>query len=300
MPVGSTSSGLVDSAVLERARGLFEESELTHGLALNLSLNLMGAGILVKQSTNTDGETENDTSHLMAVLRATRVLTSRLSDLFTQLDQIYWLQSLRLEQDEPDSSRLSVYIELAIRSFHVLLASLMDNVPLLALQLDVPLSTKEWDRPPSFVAIIADSRGKRGCDVPTEIGHVVDSTQRWWRPVKRIRDALVHREHYLISFGDAADGILFQIYDATVEPKLSDPDLLWPTGHNVLDFRMYSAFVMSELLVFLQDLGDSANDYLEVGANRPGMIVGGGAHDELVGSIDELLERTRHGGSAPN
>jgi hypothetical protein len=86
-------------------------------------------------------------------------------------------------------------------------------------------------------------------------GDIIDSTDRWWPPVKRMRDELAHREHTKIVFGSAEQGVLFQIYISAFAPVVIHLAVLWKHGQNVADFRIYSAAALSEIFVFLDDLG---------------------------------------------
>ena len=287
--VNVSGTSLVDVGVLKRARALFAESTVAEGIALNLSVNLMGAAPLVHEAEGTETPSDSSSKRLGALLRATSVIMSRLGDVLAQLNEMHWLQDLRLQQDGEPDAPFTRYLELSIRGFHMFVGGLMDNVSLLALQLDGPLKRKGQEKPPGFADI--DGTSQRSCreSIPSSVLEVIDRTPRWWHPMKAVRNALLHRDHYLILFGHPEDGILFQVYDPRLVPKLADPLLLWPPGHNVLDFSAYSAFVMSELLVFLHDLGNAANDYLGVGEERPGVIVGGWGYDRLMGAIDSLI-----------
>ena len=91
--------------------------------------------------------------------------------------------------------------------------------------------------------------------MPDRVVEVIDGTDRWWPPVKRIRDIVAHREHANTAFGGASVGVHFQIYEPGIIPQVIDPHLLWTGGNNVADFRRYSALILAELLVFLDELG---------------------------------------------
>src|SRR5262249_34830937 len=87
-----------------------------------------------------------------------------------------------------------------------------------------------------------------------------------WKPVKGMRDTLAHRAHTKVVFGDPADGVLFQVYDdrTFTKPQILDTRLLRAPGTVVVDFGLYSAAIMGELLAFLDDLGVALGDGLGI------------------------------------
>jgi hypothetical protein len=122
--------------------------------------------------------------------------------------------------------------------------------------------------------------------MPDRILEVIDGTDRWWPPVKQVRDILTHREHQKIAFGGAGSGVLFQLYvpgSPGLQPRVIDPHFLWKGGNNVADFRLYSASVVAELLVFLDELGAVLADIL-------GLSIAGHQRSTRVGDFAYLIE----------
>jgi hypothetical protein len=117
----------------------------------------------------------------------------------------------------------------------------------------------------------------------------IDSTERWWPAIKRIRDDLAHREHTKIVFGGAKDGVLFQLYGTALhKPVVVHPKLLWPRGHHVADFRLYSAAVVAELLVFLDEMGKALASALGLDSARLTPTIRGGDFSFLMESMKQL------------
>ena len=81
------------------------------------------------------------------------------------------------------------------------------------------------------------------------------SVDRWLPLVKKIRHILTHREHENIVFATSKEGLLFQIYDNEMQASIVIPEVLYVSGKNVIDFELYSAFILSELFVLIDNLG---------------------------------------------
>jgi len=75
---------------------------------------------------------------------------------------------------------------------------------------------------------------------------------------------LTHREHLKIVFGAATDGVLFQVYTPENAAMIVDAHLFWPGGDHVVDFRLYSAAVLAELLAFLDEVGTVLGTHLQL------------------------------------
>ena len=100
---------------------------------------------------------------------------------------------------------------------------------------------------------------------------VVDETDRWWPTIKNVRDLGIHKEHLRIVFPTLSedDGLLFNVYGSLQKPVISEPSLMYSKGNNVVDFSLYSGFILAELLMFLEDLVEPIADSFRVGALTP-------------------------------
>jgi hypothetical protein len=119
---------------------------------------------------------------------------------------------------------------------------------------------------------------------------VVDTTNRWWPDVKRLRDILAHREHAKIAFGHASEGVLFQVYEPPALPLVAHPAFLWKGGTNVACFDRYSAYVLAEILVFMDALGRELANHLGWGIDGLNQAMLAGNLSPLVSALEDLRE----------
>lgn len=183
----------------------------------------------------------------------------RFRELLMRLEFLNWLQ----RQCSSSGSEISLpwhnFAALAIKDFHVDLGSLMDALAPVVLQASGSFDALGEKKLPGFADVRANGGSERAPrfrqSIDASMLSVIDSTARWWPSVKRVRDELAHREHNKIVFGEANQGIFFQLYTSEFSPTIVDKRLLWPEAENVADFRLYSAAILSELLAFLEALG---------------------------------------------
>lgn len=216
----------------------------------------------------------------------------RFRELLMRLEFLNWLQRQHQSIGNDYSPSWHNFAALAIKDFHVDLGSLMDAVAPVVLQASGAFDAAGEKKFPGF----ADVRATGGSDralgfrrsIDAGVLNVIDSTTRWWPAIKRVRDDLAHREHEKIVFGEASQGIFFQLY-VGMSPTIVDQRLLWLEAENVVDFRLYSAAVLSELLSFLEALGAALAGCLALSTKRlaPSMHVGDFAY--LLDPLEQLL-----------
>ena len=150
-----------------------------------------------------------------------------------------------------------MFLGLAIKDFHLDVSSLMDSLAPVIIQVNGQLKSADKVRLPGWEAITSGSRTRRNYrkQLSTDIANIVDKTESWWSGIKEVRDLVAHRKHDRIVFGDPEDGLLFQIYDQVTGPKIFIPQVLFQTGLHVVDFDLYFAFVITEVITLLDDLG---------------------------------------------
>ena len=83
----------------------------------------------------------------------------------------------------------------------------------------------------------------------------MDSTNRWLPAVAQIRNVLKHRDRLRLIAGAPSDGILFQFPGWTRSTPVLESVLLNSERTDVVDFELYSAFVLAEILALLNELG---------------------------------------------
>lgn len=118
--------------------------------------------------------------------------------------------------------------------------------------------------------------------------NLIDACERWWGFVKDVRNILLHREHERLVFGYPHDGILFQVYEGSISPKIIDGSLLWTQGHNVVDFELYSGFVVGELILFLDELSSGIAEKLEIRDEATPEAIRSGDFSTLIVSMERL------------
>jgi hypothetical protein len=184
-----------------------------------------------------------------------------------------------------------VFAGLGIKDFHVDMASLMDSIAPVVTQVKGDVAKKAWSSGFSTVQTKGQYRnGKHKDDIPSDICKTIDQTDRWWPVVKEVRDILVHREHQSGVFERPSDGILFQVYEGLHDPQILDQRLMYAGGHNVIDFSLYSAFVLAEVLTFLDELGTQIAAHLNIGSMVGSLRIGD--FKSLVSSLERLASST--------
>ena len=130
--------------------------------------------------------------------------------MFARLYQISWVRARFAERR--DDRSWSLVAGLLVRDFHSDINSLMDSIPSVIVAAHDRLRPKDIKKPPGFADLHADSPRTFRKRLPQSIIGIVDATNRWWPPIKSVRDLLMHRRHDQLVFGDQSEGILFQVY----------------------------------------------------------------------------------------
>jgi len=213
----------------------------------------------------------------------------RLSDVFYRLNQLNWMRA-EFEKDDSKYSKWNVFAALSIKDFHVDLSSLMDSISPILIQSTIGLKHNDHENFPGFPDIQESSKRTYRKELPLELTTVIDSSATWWPNIKKIRDILAHRDHDKIVFGKPSDGIFFQIYQRGLKASIIDKHLLWKRGHNVVDFYLYSAFAIAEILCFLEEITIILMKHLNIskeGLTHSWRI---GNYQYLIKSMDQLIE----------
>jgi hypothetical protein len=158
------------------------------------------------------------------------------------------------------------------------------------LQVKGTYENKNSDYSPGFSRDVREDKGKRyRKHISPDVLKVIDQTDCWWPSVKDVRDVVIHREHDRLVFPQLGDGdsLLFQVYQGWAIPIVLVPDsAMYPKRKNVVDFSLYSGFVMAELLVFLEDLADTIAQHLKI--QSPTSAIRWGDFRTLASSLDRL------------
>ncbi|MBM3941808.1 MAG: hypothetical protein FJ316_02570 [SAR202 cluster bacterium] len=230
---------------------------------------------------------------LVRLSPAFKYTSLRLTDLFDRLAQLEWMrEGMTKEPDMAEFAQHGItgvksmwrpFMSLGIKDFHSDVASLMDSIAALVMQVQGEIPTLKQS--PGFSWV--EKKGHSRKYVPENILAIIDKTDSWWPTIKEVRDVLNHREHLKLVFGTPTDGILFQVYEGPQEPKILDSHLMHPNSHNVVDFGLYSAWVLSEMFVFLEDVGEQIADILKFGSMTPSMRMGN--FKSIAASLEKLV-----------
>jgi len=100
----------------------------------------------------------------------------------------------------------------------------------------------------------------------------------------------MHREHDRIVFGNLGDSLQFQIYDKTRKPLMINPRLLVSGAHNVVGFNIYSAYVIGNLWILLNDIANVIGDHLGVSVDGATPSIRFGSWGYISEGLGELID----------
>ena len=202
----------------------------------------------------------------LVLANAFSYVSQRLTEVFARLRFVAWLRDKQEYEINSDTSALAsdpndqmwrLSMGFAVKDFHGDVASLMDAIAPVIIQSHGNLRRTNRNFLPGWRDIQSGSTSVYRRNLAEDLKDVIDGTESWWTTIKAIRNLLLHRDHQRIIFGDYRDGILFQIYDSSQSPQIILPDVLHKPGHFVVDFDLYSAFVVASLVTLLNDLGNT-------------------------------------------
>jgi hypothetical protein len=241
---------------IERALALVSQGSLGRPHALITVFGRLGAEVQVRAAVLAQQAVDPGTTAALSQLHRLFSYTSlRERDVFTRLSTIGYLRDLFSETQGDDAIPWYSIAALAIKDFHIDISALMDALAPVLIHATVGLKPKDLQKLPAFPDIQQGTQRSYRQALPDRVRELVDSTARWWPSAKRLRDVLAHREHEKVAFGHASSGVLVQVYEPGMVPLVAHPAFLWEPGNNVADFERYSAYLLAEVLVFMDDLG---------------------------------------------
>jgi hypothetical protein len=233
-------------------------------------------------------------SHERQLARPFTYASFRLTELVLRLEHLNWMQQEFANRTGDDAAQWGNFAALAIKDFHLDLGSLMDAAAPAILQTTGSFDAQREHKLPGFADIQRNGSPRSHnfrASMAAEILRIIDSTDRLWPAVKRMRDDLAHREHTKIVFRSATQGILFQVYTPAFAPIVLNKALAWNGGHNVADFRVYSAAALGEMLVFLDDIGRALAAHLKIVVESLTPSMRAGDFTYLIEPLERLLKR---------
>ena len=277
---------MLDPARLRKARALFQGKPKPVLITAYESLaNELGLRNMVFQAAKVAPNQQRAYQRLGEQFRHS---SFRITDVLNRLRLIEWIRCGLIGAPGEPIYDWVTWGALGVKDFHTDLSSLMDSVAPVLIEATVGLKPRDLKKLPGFADIQKGTQRSFRDQIPEGILGIVDGADRWWKPVKALRNTLDHQEHTKIIFG-GPDGVTrFQVYDAKHTALVLEPAFLWPAGHNVVDFRVYSGFVIAEVMLFLDDIGQAIASYLglPVAGLTPSMRVGD--FDFVLRTIDEL------------
>lgn len=285
----------IDVARLEKALSLFGPGDGPDGLdTLQVGLCSLGADVGDRAFRKVDQAQQPDVcAHWLRIRDKTQDVMNRLSDVTLRTRQVEWIQQQRAAVDG-SYGYLDKYVEMAVKDFHSDLFSLMNALAPVVAQAHAATPVFKPHEEPVFADIngYASSGKARQLreSVPHSLLEIVDATQTWWTPVRKVRNQLIHGRHTTLSFRPAREQLLFQVYDDSHHPLIVGDEVLWPEGANIVDFSAYSASVVGQILCCLDELGDALAQHLGVTLRR-NMMTFIGDYGDLVTSMRRVVER---------
>ncbi len=217
-----------DIATLDRALGQFFDGE--RGCHIRSTLFDFGIEMRVAGKHSID--------------RLASIITHDLWNIAVLLARLNWTRSLAI-QGTLDSGSWRTFSSLDIENLFVQVRSSMDHAAELFAFLP-----KGGQLPASFNKLRGSLKRYRG-RMPVDAQSLIESAT-WFDQMRDIRNAIVHHGGMPLVFGGPEDGLLFQVYEREIQ-RASHPAFMY--NESVVYFERYSALLIANLLVFLDDLG---------------------------------------------
>ena len=281
-----------DSETILRTRELIKLDGFEGKDCITLSFQSLGAELSIRAHVERQfrktKKRESQTTTIEMISPAFVYASQRLLELFQRMGQIeFQRKSFSLLEGE-EANFWHIYAGLSIKDFHVDVASLMDSLAPVLIQVKGQLKRKDKKKLPGWADIQSGAKRSFRDSIPDDLIENIDTTERWWPGVKNIRHILTHRDHMKLIFGSPKEGILFQIYEGKYDPKILHSAFLWPSGSNVVDFSLYSSFILAEIMCLLEQFGTSISAHLNISQEEiPGSTFFGNFRS-LAESLDRL------------
>jgi len=296
----------IDSSHLNRALSLFKTDNPTTDI---LTTSLEGLGAELSNRCMAIGQGRNPREEMREYVMSTQTLSEsisyasrRLGDVLIRHEEINWMREILAyklnsnfnQVSDPKAIAWRQFMGLAVKDFHLDIGSLMDALAPVIIQTKSKLKSKDAERPPGWATIRKDKDTKSTYrqQLSGDLCRIVDSTDCWWLAIKKVRDILAHREHDRIIFENPEYGLLFQVYDKSRSPGILPPTALYRNGQSVVDFDLYSAFVIAEVLALFDDLGNVIADEIQISRSHIAQMSLQAVDKSVAQSIEHLIKAT--------
>ena len=231
------------------------------GLGAEISNRSIALKLMDKNSLNRNWK---NGTRFQTLSDSFRYASKRLTDILIRLQEISWKRALLTFDVQPNTFtpqidpivfNYSNFLGLSIKDIHVDIVSFMDSLAPVIIQAESNLKPKDRKNTPGWPDIQKNSKRSYRAKMSGDFCTIIDNCERWLLLVKKIRHLLTHRNHEKIVFGNPKEGLLFQVYNQEMQAGIVLPEVLYNSRNNVVDFDLYSAFILSEVFVLIDDLG---------------------------------------------
>ena len=277
---------------IRMARGFFhlgtnEGYDLVTESFITLSAELQSRAV----KTRDRGSASDSRSRYAPIAATTHFVTAKLLDLLARFEMIDWMNHELSKLPDEGTHQSRIYLGLAVKDFHADVFTLLDPLASALALVSGGLDTEKSRRLPGWTAIQLRKSGAAGAhrqNLADDFCKLVDSTDRWLPTVTQIRDILTHRDRLKLIAGKPSDGIFFQLPGWTRTTPILESVLLDPEQPDVVDFELYSAFVIAEILALLDELGQRMSRHLGVKLNKQSLSMRYGDYRWSAYGMDRL------------
>ena len=213
-----------------------------------------------------------------------------LWNLGTVLFKLEWIRS-RAETDDSLRTVWSQFASVDIECFHTEFRSIFDYVARIIKETG---NEPKQIRGTSFRELkqwLNKNLGNRA-RLGEELAKVVESVD-WFPHVQRLRDTMIHSGSFTHVFLNPEKGILFQSYQNSVEPSITNEMVMYKYNRDVVDFQLYSALYLCKLLLFLDELAKIIRSKLSIKKGREQAKSYSPGLELIISWLDRLPERIK-------
>ncbi|MGY5881905.1 MAG: hypothetical protein RTV31_16785 [Candidatus Thorarchaeota archaeon] len=167
--------------------------------------------------------------------------------------RLEWLRSmLTKHRSLPDYLLWNMSSSIDIEHFHVELRSILDYIAnILGIIAVRPKQVRSdsFRRLYEWVIKSDSNKDKLGW----ESSELILSAS-WYADLRGTRDFVVHYGDHTMVFGEPRDGIFFQVFGNSFNPRIDRSYLM--QSDNMVDFRLYAGMYLARIIVFLERLGE--------------------------------------------
>lgn len=250
----------------------------SHFESLGNELSIRSRALAFSQATRGSAEFQR----IQRIMPAFRYASLRLSDLFARLELLEWIREEIAKVPEAERIQAmtnpsgehpwmwNVFAGLAIKDFHTDVSSTMDAIA------QVVISVYDTGKNSGFADIQKGSQRTYRQRLPEDSLGIIDATDSWWPIIKKVRDTLVHRDHFKSVFPGLGDNesLLFLAEDGSRVPLVTDQRLMATNSQNVVDLTLYTGLVVAQLIAFMDEISKDIAKNLNVSSPTPSVRLG--------------------------